>query len=158
VCVELLQEGCFTVFFPQNSDVVPQKPNFEQHTFRGQDDFSDQYNPKPGSHSAFLSQLATQSSPQTKKGFLLDIENQKCSDPKNFSLSTYSLVRVHRIQICYNSLVHMGCWHHNPACSRRYQHSLHHRTHHQCRSNHASNSIQLHRGSLCYSPVLRSEQ
>lgn len=49
---------------------------------RGQDDFSDQSNPKPGSHSAFLSQLATQSSPQTKKGFLLDIETKNVAIQK----------------------------------------------------------------------------
>jgi len=54
------QEGAVTVMLPQKSEVVPQKPYFEQQTFSGQVFVADHCAPQPGSQSDLRSQLEMQ--------------------------------------------------------------------------------------------------
>lgn len=56
-----VQDGVLTVLsVPQKSGVVPQKPNLEQHTFRGHVSDELHSDPQPGSQSLFASQVLVQ--------------------------------------------------------------------------------------------------
>jgi hypothetical protein len=55
-----VHDGDWTLALPQNSVVVPQKPNLEQHTFRGHASFALHCDPQPGSQSLLASQVLVQ--------------------------------------------------------------------------------------------------